>query len=118
MSRATLVTICVLPVLTLAAYIYLEDRAAREIDAGIGVADAAAFAQAEARCQPANSLYTPEKCDQRLNQAVLRYAADKGKPPQSFRDLIDAGYLHPGLYLDPPARPAAVHTESASTPSS
>jgi hypothetical protein len=111
MRRATLITVFALPILALAANIFVEDRAGRKIGAEIRAEDAAAFARAEARCQRANPLYVPEKCDQRLNQAALRYAADKGNPPQSFKDLIDAGYYSHGLYFDPPMLPAVGHQE-------
>jgi competence protein ComGC len=60
----------VVPIIAISSYIYVEDRAARKIDVQMRAE--------EARC---------------ISQAVHEYTVDKGTPPNSLDDLVDAGYL-------------------------
>jgi hypothetical protein len=74
----------IVPIIAISSYISVEDRAARKI--------AVQMRAVEALC---------------ISQAVHQYTVDKGTPPKSFDDLVDAGYLKaiPGrrrlIYADP-----------------
>ena len=74
----------VVPIIAISSYIYVEDRAARKI-------------AVQMRAEEAKS----------ISQAVHQYTVDKGTPPKSLDDLVDAGYLKaiPGrgrlIYTDP-----------------
>jgi competence protein ComGC len=75
------------PIIAISSYIYIEDREAHKT--------AVQMRAEEARV---------------ISQAVHRYTADKGTPPKSLADLVDAGYLKeiPGrhrLYNSDPLPP-------------
>jgi type II secretory pathway pseudopilin PulG len=75
MRKVTLIAcFLVLPMVALSSYIYVEDRAARKIEAQMRAEELQAVNQA-------------------LRQAMVRYTLDKGKPPKTLDDLVEAGYF-------------------------
>jgi hypothetical protein len=102
----------VLGILALSSYIYVQNREARRAEAQMRASEILAVSQM-------------------LHQATVRYTREKGRPPKTVDELVDAGYFRgvpvslagyfPGIpsvgpvYFDP-APPAFGRPETASLP--
>lgn len=129
MRKVTLIAcLLALPVVALSSYIYVEDRAARKIQAQMRV-------ETQIRIETQMRAEELQAVSQALNQAMACYTADKGKPPETLDDLTEDGYLKgvpkdliasgyfkgmprlgPGKYFDPAPPPPPGSPKLNSTP--